>query len=285
MFSRSISVSARGFSPWLNGLALFAAVGAQAAEFDCNNSLAYPDPRVFTQINARHLVNAGNPQIDDRYNHCLTTGQTTGAVNRLSSDGTGQVQAVSTTDFGLQKATSRVDARNLVGVHGSFAFYDLVDVNRDVITAQANGTQFVINTHLVFSTDRQVAGPSDTNGVSGNLQVSGPGIGINHTDAGLPASGGDVAFSTGLLTLNAGQTFSLTNYLLVLSNVSPNGIYAESPGWATLDASYNVTISVMSGSILAASGHDYTAPVPEPAAAGLLAAGLAALLALRHRRA
>jgi hypothetical protein len=219
----------------------------------------------------------------------MTVGQTGGA-DIHAHDGSANLVATSTVDFGLQTAHAALDARNVVGQHGAGTVYTLQDVNRDFITALAP-TTLVINTRFLFSTSRQVAnstvGGGDRNDVRGVLQISDlPGGGIDHTDFGVPAGSGDVSFSSGALTLNAGQTIRLINWLYVDGYVNPNGLFTESPGWATLDASYRVTISVNSGAITTASGHDYApSAVPEPATAGLMVLGLAAVLGLRRNRA
>jgi hypothetical protein len=140
-----------------------------------------------------------------------------------------------------------------------------------------------VNTQFSFHTDRQISSGFDTNNVRGQLRIDGAGYNIVNTDFGTPVGSDSFSFSSGVLTLNAGQAVTLTNWLYVDGYVDPNGLWTESPGWATLDASYRVTVTVIGGAIGTASGHDYSpSAVPEPASWALLLGG-AALLVLRRR--
>ncbi len=269
------------FAPLFVALSALAGA-ARADEFDCNNGLAYP--AAFTQVNALQIA-TGDTQVDSRYNHCMTIGQTGGA-DIHAHDGSANLVASSTVDFGLQTAHAVLDARNVVGQHGAGTVYTLQDVNRELITALVNGTTLVVTTRFTFITDRQLASAGDRNDVRGVLQITGlPGPGIDHTDSGLPAGSGDLSFSSGVLTMDAGQSATLTNWLYVDGYVNPNGLWSESPGWATLDATYEVTINVTGGAIGTASGHDYSASVvPEPGSGTLLLGGLGSLASLRALR-
>ena len=92
---------------------------------------------------------------------------------------------------------------------------------------------------------------------------------------------------TGLYSLTlateVGHTLGLSGMLYASAYVSANATLARA---AEADFSHSayfyLSPSVAGLNTVGASGHDFMAPVPEPAAAALLVAGLLAL-ALRHK--
>ena len=267
--------------PTLLAAALAGGAGsAQAISFDCDSGAPHPD--TYTQLNTDLRVSDGHRI---QLNLCQTTPKT--LSRSIATDlGHAHGDTMSTVDFGRQTVHASLDAKNIVGVLGGFAGYDLVARNVDFITASAD-TSFVITSRLLYTGSRVVSNlGQDNNSASGNLQVSGPGIGYNETRTAGPTGSSSQTFTTGVLHLSAGAP--PTRVMTTLEAhvyVDPNGAYSESSGWALLDAQFITTIEIVSGGALtSSSGHDYTAAVPEPQSWALMLAGLAGIGGWRRRK-
>ena len=269
------------FIPALWAATLAGAAGsAQAISFDCDSGAPHPD--TYTQLNTDLRVSDGHRI---QLNLCQTTPKT--LSRSIATDlGHAHGETTATVDFGVQTVHAALDAKNLPGL-GGFAGYDLVARNVDFITASAD-TSFVITSRLVYTGSLVVSTPGqDNNSASGNLQVSGPGIGYNETRTAGPTGSSSQTLTTGVLHLSAGAP--ATRVMTTLEAhvyVDPNGSYGPAPGWALLDAQFITTIEIISGGALtSSSGHDYTAAVPEPQTWALMLGGLAAIGGWRRRKA